>query len=166
MALLRYSNRLRHVEEAEAGEGEAIVDFAVQEGFFEAGELIGAHFAAVGAELRVEFAAHGEEGFVVEAGAGEGRHFVFEGGEALFELFEVAEVGGEAVLERVEGGGDIGVGAGGAAEGGGGSGEVGADGFGGKWRGFFVFESGAGGDIFGPWLLPLLRRPGHNRRGN
>jgi hypothetical protein len=46
-------NRSAHVEEAEAGELRFLQEIALQVLFFEHGELVGGHFAAVGAELAI-----------------------------------------------------------------------------------------------------------------
>jgi hypothetical protein len=56
------------------------------------GELVGGHFAAVGAELPIEFAARFEGLFFTLLRARGGDHFLFQHGEVLLERFEVGVV--------------------------------------------------------------------------
>ena len=68
--------------------------------------MIGGEFGAIGAEFGVHGLARFEELFLAHARAGDGEGFLFERGEALFELFEFLVERFGFGGNRVDGGGD------------------------------------------------------------
>ena len=74
--------RSTEIENAVARQRAALEDPAVEELAFEAGQLIGGEFGAVGAEFGVHGLARFEELFFAHACAGDGEGLLFERGEA------------------------------------------------------------------------------------
>ena len=90
------------VEEAQTWDFRAFECGGIEIAALEHGELLGCHFAAIGAEFAVEGFTNGVEIFFRLRRAENGDNFVFECGETAFEIFELCDVVGCTGGQRIE----------------------------------------------------------------